>query len=124
MAFRHSKPVFGSVVAILCCLAVFMLALSTPGAHPARQHLTEFMQSHHGESDHASGHSHDDFDEVDGDVDDRHDADHTHEKPSLWIGSTGSIRVATALDYQFRSDTLQSGLIVLLERPPRSVPLA
>lgn len=124
MAFRYSKPAFGSVVALLCCLGVFLLALSAPGTHPVRQHVSEYAQHHLGESDHASGHSHEEPDEADGYVNDRHDADHTHEKPGILIGSTGSVRVATALDYQFRSDTLQSGRLDLLERPPRSVILA
>ena len=119
MAFRHLKPAFGSGMAFLCCLAVFMLALSTPGAHSALLHFPEYAQSHHGESDHVAGHSHGDFDNDD--VGDRHDADHTHEKPGLWIGSTACVRVATALDFQFRSDASQSDLIDRLERPPRSM---
>ncbi|PKA43048.1 hypothetical protein CWR43_13345 [Rhizobium sullae] len=121
MIHRRDKRSTGLVSAFMACVAVLLYSFSAIGSHALALHgaATVLAADNHAHAD--GGHSHDDFDVLEGDADvsDHHHADHTHEKAGLLSLTGSSIRSAVTMSYSFRPASASAGPPYGIERPPR-----
>ncbi|TBY53122.1 hypothetical protein E0H59_17155 [Rhizobium leguminosarum bv. viciae] len=122
MIHRRDKSWTRPIAAFVACVAVLLYSFSAIGSHAPTLHAaaTVLAADNHVHAD--GGHSHDDFDAVEEDVDvsDHHHADHTHEKAGLVSLTGSSTRSTVTMSYSSRPTSLSAGPRYGIERPPRS----
>lgn len=121
MIHRRSKSSTGFVAALVACVAVLLYSFSAIGSHAPALHAAASVLAADTHVHADGGHSHDDFDVVEGeaDVSDHHHADHTHEKAGLLSLTGSSIRSAVTMSYPSRPASASVGPPYGIERPPR-----